>query len=64
LTEGETDEMADCYKEMSCNYFSLGYLDKAKNFCMKCLEIKIKLFGNDHFNLGESYSNLGTIYFK
>jgi tetratricopeptide (TPR) repeat protein len=62
LNEVENEEVADCYDKIGSNNRILGYTDKALDMLQKSLKTKIKLHGENHFNLASTYNNIGNVY--
>ena len=51
---------ADSYYSLGATQRSLGNLDAALDSKQHALNIRLKLFGEEHANTADSYHNLGT----
>ena len=56
------EETAD-FLDLAVNgYWMFGHLDEAIDYCKTALEIRCKLYGEEHGNVARSYNNLGMLY--
>ena len=56
-------EETACFLDLaSAGYWKFGHLDEAIDYIKTALEIRCKLYGEEHGNVARSYNNLGMLY--
>lgn len=58
----ETPEKAECYENLGLYYWNTGNNELALEYQNRALDLKKKIFGENHPEVAASYNNIGLIY--
>jgi len=61
-TAANTTEKAECYENLGLFYWNAGNNELALEYQNRALDLRKKIFGENHSEVADSYNNIGLIY--